>query len=97
MSAENAGLPRGLEDAVLAQLGVTPVDEDSVTGSITGVPSNALIRLGTGDKSVTGGTNDLYVYSKAGGSDTLVACAGILTTNEPIPGNNLRALHQISH
>ncbi|CAK0760405.1 serralysin [uncultured Gammaproteobacteria bacterium] len=73
MAAESAGLAIGVQNQFYTQFGMTAVDEGSATGAVSGPPSNAIIRLGAGDKTVAGGMNDFYVYSATGGNDTITA------------------------
>jgi len=46
-----------------ASLGMALVDEGAATSAIGGVPSGAVVYLGTGDKSVASGANDIFVYA----------------------------------
>ncbi len=43
-------------------------DETQATGDVTGMPSSGVVLLGAGDKNVSGGQNDIYIYSAAGGN-----------------------------
>ncbi|HEX4409019.1 MAG TPA: calcium-binding protein [Xanthobacteraceae bacterium] len=67
------GVGSDVEASALSAFGfATVVDEGSTTGSITDAPSNGALLLGSGDKAVSGGTNDLYVYDSSGGNDTII-------------------------
>jgi hypothetical protein len=71
IAAENAGMARGAEATFFSSLGMALVDEGATAGAIGGVPSGAVVYLGTGDKSVSSGTNDIFVYASTGGNDTI--------------------------
>jgi Ca2+-binding RTX toxin-like protein len=71
VAAEKAGMGRGVEAMFFASLGMALVDEGATTGAIGGVPSGAVVYLGTGDKSVSSGANDIFVYASTGGNDTI--------------------------
>lgn len=65
------GYGKDIETALLTGLGEGLVDESVTSGALTTTLANGAVLLGTGDKSITGGTNDVYVYTAAGGNDTI--------------------------
>ncbi|WP_291863195.1 calcium-binding protein [Bradyrhizobium sp.] len=73
MAAEKAGLAESVEALFLDMLSITCVDQGSTTGTITGLPSNAIIYLGEGDKSISDGSNNTFVYAPEGGNVTIAA------------------------
>ena len=48
------------------------IDVDGQTGAISLTTSYNVVSLGTGDKSLSGGTNNIYIYSAGSGNDTVV-------------------------
>jgi Ca2+-binding RTX toxin-like protein len=52
------------------------VDVDGQTGAISLTTSYNVVSLGTGDKSLSGGTNNIYIYSANSGNDTVVDKGG---------------------
>ena len=70
-SAEKAAMPRDIEQQFLSSISVSWFDESSATGDISIASSNAVVFLGSGDKSIHGSSNGIYVYSASGGNDSI--------------------------
>ena len=70
-SAERSAMPRNIEQQFLSSISVSWFDESSATGDISITSSNSVVFLGSGDKSIHGRSNDIYVYSASGGNDSI--------------------------
>jgi uncharacterized protein YcsI (UPF0317 family) len=65
------GYGTDIQTALLTGLGESLLDEGANGGALTTALANSAVLLGTGDKSVTGGSNDVYVYTPAAGNDRI--------------------------
>src|SRR5262249_18921031 len=65
------GYGTAIQTALLTGLGESFVDEAANTGALTTTLANGAVLLGTGDKSISGGSNDVYVYTPSAGNDTI--------------------------
>jgi uncharacterized protein YcsI (UPF0317 family) len=65
------GCGTDIQASLLAGLGAGLVDEGANAGPLATTLANGAVFLGTGDKTITGGSNDIYVYTPAGGNDTI--------------------------
>ena len=70
------GVGGDLQKAAIEEFGFSAVvDEADTIGTISLTDSNTVVFVGSGDKTVSGGTGDLFVYSSSGGND-IVAPSG---------------------
>jgi hypothetical protein len=97
-----SGVDQGLQQIALSSLGVSSIiDETANTGVLT-IPSNgAVVFLGMGDKSLSGGSSNIYVYSTTSGNDSIadagadaqLVLSGVASTDvvlgRPIATNDL--------
>ncbi len=71
------GVDVDLQKVAAAAMGFNSVlDEADSTGSIAPTSSGGIVYLGAGDKTVTGGSGNIYVYSAAGGNISLTDASG---------------------
>jgi hypothetical protein len=66
------GVDADLQQSAVGAIGFTSVlDETNETGTVALNSVNGVVFLGTGDKAISGGSGDIYVYNSAGGNDTI--------------------------
>jgi Ca2+-binding RTX toxin-like protein len=71
-AANSAGASLEAQESLITGMGLSFDDESALTGSVTASVSNGVVFLGSGDKSVSGGVNDVFVYTNSGGNVTLL-------------------------
>ncbi|WP_342724633.1 calcium-binding protein [Bradyrhizobium sp. B097] len=63
------GVTSTVEKVAATALGVNIYDEGAAVGAISIGATRGVVFMGSGDKTITGGVGDLYVYSSDGGND----------------------------
>ncbi|WP_316168768.1 MULTISPECIES: hypothetical protein, partial [unclassified Bradyrhizobium] len=73
---DKLGIPLSVEQIVLGAFGVVSVDETAATGAVSISSANAAVFLGAGDKAISGGSNNFYIYSATSGNDAVSDMGG---------------------
>ncbi|WP_279573949.1 calcium-binding protein, partial [Zavarzinia compransoris] len=71
IAANRVGVPVGAQAKFYQRIGRAFSDNSGITGEISGLPQNAFVVLGDGDKKVVGNIGDFYLYSSDDGNDTI--------------------------
>ncbi len=71
------GVSDALEKTVASAFGfATVLDEGSATGAISLSSTNGVVFVGDGDKTLSGGSGNIYIYSASGGNDSISDLSG---------------------